>query len=269
MLISVIVPVYNSEKTIRRCIESVIISLEKVTNDYEIICIDDGSTDDSLKLCNDLSSKNSHIVIIHQENTGVATARNRGLEIAKGEYIAFNDSDDEWTENHVQLLKQGLDSNKDYCCISGNHDINKQRVFKSLTKINDLYIISLKNQLLKNYFSPQATMIKRCVIDSGIRFENGMRYAEEGLFFNLTVKKFKSVFLNKKVSTSILGKYKFGDGGLSGNLKQMERGELYNIKYAYKNLGISFSFYFFAKTFSLLKYLRRIIIVKIREIRSH
>lgn len=268
MLVSVIIPIYNSEKTLTCSIESVVKSIERVTNDYEIICIDDGSTDNSLKLCNDFASYNKHIVVIHQENAGVATARNRGLEIAKGDFIAFNDSDDKWTENHVEFLMQGLNSNEEYCCISGNHDISTQRLFKSLNKIDNLYIISLKNQLLKNYFSPQATMIKRCVIDSGIRFENGMRYAEEGLFFNIITKAYKSVFVNEKVAESILGKYKFGDGGLSGNLKEMEKGELYNIKYAYKKLGISFTFYLFAIFYSLIKYFRRIIIVKIREIRG-
>lgn len=266
MLISVIVPVYNSEKTIRRCIESVIISLEKVTNDYEIICIDDGSTDDSLKLCNDLSSKNSHIVIIHQENTGAAAARNKGLELAKGEYIAFNDSDDEWLENHFNILLQVFSEHSDVDCVSSNHEVEFQKTY-FLNQIGDnLYKVSLKAQLMKNYFSPPNTMLKRKILDCGIRFHSGMRYAEEGFFFNWIAKDFNACFLNRKCSQSILHKQRFGESGLSGNIKEMEKGELFNIKYAYKNFGISFSYYCFAVLFSIIKYCRRIFIVKLRQL---
>ena len=265
MLISVIVPVYNSENTIRRCIESVIISLEKVTNDYEIICIDDGSTDDSLKLCNDLSSKNSHIVIIHQENTGVATARNRGLEIAKGDFIAFNDSDDEWIPDHFAILKKAFDDNPDLLCIAGNHDIEKQRI-PSLKKLNkEVLKVTLKDELVKNYYSPQATMFKRKILVGGIRFKQGMRYAEEGYFFYQIVHSYSCGFINKKVTKSIIGKAKFGDGGLSGNLKAMEQGELSNLKFARKELGVNFFYYYYIVLFSYAKYFRRIIITKLRH----
>lgn len=269
MLVSVVVPVYNSEKTILHSIESVVKSIEKVTQDYEIICINDGSSDDSLKICKELSVKNNKIIVVNQENLGVSAARNKGLELAKGEYIAFNDSDDEWLENHFNILLQVFSEHSDVDCVSSNHEVEFQKTY-FLNQIGDnLYKVSLKAQLMKNYFSPPNTMLKRKILDCGIRFHSGMRYAEDGFFFNRIAKDFNACFLNRKCSQSILHKQRFGESGLSGNIKEMEKGELFNIKYAYKNYGISFSFYFFAKTLSLIKYLRRIIIVKIRKIRSH
>lgn len=265
MLVSVVIPVYNSSKTIYQSIESVVKSLERVTEDYEIICVDDGSKDNSLEILKTLSKKNEKILVIHQENAGAAAARNAGLEIAKGEYIAFNDSDDEWLEEHFGILLQILKDHPDIVCVSGNHDCEKQQLPK-LRKLEDnLYEISLKNELVKNYYSPPATMFRNKIVAGGIRFKTGMRYAEEGYFFYSVVSKYLCAYTNTKITQSILGKEKFGDGGLSGNLKEMEKGELSNLKYAYNELGIGFFYYVFTVCFSIAKYLRRIIIVKLRH----
>ncbi|MBQ7753246.1 MAG: glycosyltransferase family 2 protein [Treponema sp.] len=268
MLVSVIIPVYNSESTICRCIESVVISLERVTQDYEIICVDDGSADNSLHLLNEIASQNSKIIVVHQENAGAATARNKGLELAKGEYIAFNDSDDEWLEDHFEVLLNVLKNHPEIDCLSGNHEMEKQKT-QFIKKIGEnLYKTTLKSQLLKNYFSPQNSILKHTVWESGIKFSSGMRHAEEGFFFNWIAKDFNACFINQKVSQSILGKARFGESGLSGNLKAMEKGELFNIHYAYENFGIPFYFYLFTKIFSLVKYVRRILIVKIRNLKG-
>ena len=153
-------------------------------------------------------------------------------------------------------------------CVSGNHDVDKQKI-PHLKKISEnLYKISLKDELLKNYYSPQATMLKAKVVNSGIRFKTGMRYAEEGYFFYTIVSKYPCVYMNEKITQSILGKEKFGDGGPSGNLLEMEKGELQNLKYAYNKLSIGFSFYCFAIFFSLIKYVRRLIIVKFRKLKK-
>lgn len=90
-LISVIIPVYNVEKYLRQCIESVI---DQSYHNLEIILIDDGSTDESGKLCNIYAKTDNRIKVIHPENCGVSGARNTGLQYATGEYIAFVDSDD-------------------------------------------------------------------------------------------------------------------------------------------------------------------------------
>ena len=89
--ISVIVPVYNVEKYLARCIDSI---LDQSFADFEVILVDDGSPDKSGEICEYYKAQDNRIVVIHQNNEGQASARNRALDIAKGEYISFIDSDD-------------------------------------------------------------------------------------------------------------------------------------------------------------------------------
>jgi hypothetical protein len=96
--ISVIIPVYNAEKYVSYCIEGI---LHQKFEDIEVIIIDDGSKDNSATICNEYAKKDSRIHVISQENQGVSAARNKGIELAKGEYIAFVDSDDEITSNYL------------------------------------------------------------------------------------------------------------------------------------------------------------------------
>lgn len=91
MRFSIIVPVYNIENYIDKCIESI---LGQTYNDYEILIIDDGSTDNSLEKCSELSKKCTKIKVIHQKNGGLSNARNTGIKIAQGEYLMFLDGDD-------------------------------------------------------------------------------------------------------------------------------------------------------------------------------
>lgn len=90
-LVSIIVPVYNVEKHLSKCLQSI---LQQTYTNLEIILIDDGSTDKSGPLCDDFSSKDSRIQVFHQKNAGLSSARNKGLDVCHGEYIAFVDSDD-------------------------------------------------------------------------------------------------------------------------------------------------------------------------------
>ena len=92
--VSIIVPVYNTEKYLHKCLDSLI---NQTLKDIEIICVNDGSTDDSLKILNEYAQKDSRIKIITQENKKQGAARNAGLEIATGEYIGYVDSDD-WVD---------------------------------------------------------------------------------------------------------------------------------------------------------------------------
>lgn len=88
---SVIIPVYNVEKYIEECLISV---LNQTLKEIEIICIDDGSTDDTLRILNNLKEEDSRICIISQENKGLSSARNQGILKSKGQYIFYLDSDD-------------------------------------------------------------------------------------------------------------------------------------------------------------------------------
>ena len=89
--VSVIIPVYNVEKYLQKCLDSVI---NQTYKNLEIICVDDGSPDNSGGILDAYAQNDSRIIVIHQENAGVSAARNRGLDAATGEYIAFVDSDD-------------------------------------------------------------------------------------------------------------------------------------------------------------------------------
>lgn len=90
-MISVIVPVYNVERYIRQCVESI---LGQTYTDLEIILVDDGSTDGSGSICDEFKLRDDRVVVIHKRNGGLSDARNAGLDIAKGAYIGFVDSDD-------------------------------------------------------------------------------------------------------------------------------------------------------------------------------
>ena len=91
-LLSVIVPVYNVEKYLSRCIDSI---LSQTFTDFELILVDDGSPDNCGSICDEYAKKDKRIIVIHQQNRGVSSARNKGLDIARGEYVTFVDSDDQ------------------------------------------------------------------------------------------------------------------------------------------------------------------------------
>lgn len=269
MKLSIIIPVYNSEKTLKDSINSVINSVNKIITDYEIICVNDGSKDNSLDILLQLAVDNKRIKVLTQSNGGAASARNLGLQNAKGDFIAFNDSDDAWTENHVSTLLEILENNKDIDCICSCHDVEKIS-FLPLKKVcnntNSLFSISLQDELFKNYFSPQTSMFRRRVIDVGVSFNPCMKGSEEMFFFFHILAKFNCLFLNEKTSFSLTGKKRFGDSGLSGNLKEMEKGELFAIRNAFKEFHISKILFISAYAFSYIKYIRRICICKLRKL---
>ena len=93
--ISIIIPVYNVENYLRVCLNSIV---NQSLSDIEIICVNDGSVDNSLDILKEYAAKDNRFVIINQENCGQGIARNKALDIAKGKYIAFVDPDD-WIED--------------------------------------------------------------------------------------------------------------------------------------------------------------------------
>ena len=107
-LISVIIPVYNVEKYIKRCLDSVI---NQTYENLEIILVDDGTPDNSGVICDEYAKKDERIKVIHKENGGLSSARNAGLDIAKGEYISFIDSDDYISDNFIERLYENLSEN--------------------------------------------------------------------------------------------------------------------------------------------------------------
>ena len=106
-LVSIIVPVYNAQKGLSRCLESI---CGQTYQELEIIVLNDGSTDDSLAICEQFRAKDPRIVVVDKENEGVSCTRNAGLVLAHGDYIQFADSDDaldpDYTQNLVQAALQ-------------------------------------------------------------------------------------------------------------------------------------------------------------------
>lgn len=107
--ISVIIPVYNAEKTIRRCLDSIINSKYE---DYEVILIDDGSTDNSAAIISEYANNDKRIKNVSQLNSGPSSARNKGLELSQGKIIAFVDSDDYVRDDYLEQLANAFEREK-------------------------------------------------------------------------------------------------------------------------------------------------------------
>lgn len=107
---SIIIPVYNVAPYLRECLDSV---LAQTYTDWEAVCVDDGSTDGSGKILDEYAKNDSHIRVVHKANGGVSSARNRGLEEAKGEWILFLDGDDLWRPEVLATCAEMIKANPD------------------------------------------------------------------------------------------------------------------------------------------------------------
>lgn len=104
-LVSIIVPAYKVEKYLPKCIESI---LAQTYQNLEIILVDDGSPDNCGKICDEYGEKDNRIIVIHKENGGLSSARNAGIDICRGEYISFIDSDDFVSPYFIEILYKGI-----------------------------------------------------------------------------------------------------------------------------------------------------------------
>ncbi len=151
--ISVIIPVYNSEKFIERTVNSV---LNQTFDDFEIILVDDGSSDNSLKVINTLAMKDKRIKAIHQENSGVSNARNTGMMHSSGKYFIFCDSDDEFLPDAFQVYMTNLCEfdydliisgfQKTYISPTGGTEV----VSRKLTYSRERNVFSSKKEVVEN-----------------------------------------------------------------------------------------------------------------------
>ena len=129
MDISVIIPVYNVETYLKKCVDSVLCQKEI---SMEVILVDDGSTDSSGKICDDYASKNNNVKCLHIKNSGPATAKNRGYKIAKGNYVAFIDSDDEIKPDmFYTMLQSGYKHDADIHWLNVDQ-MNTQKMLKTI-----------------------------------------------------------------------------------------------------------------------------------------
>lgn len=106
--ISIIVPVYNVEKYIHKCIDSI---LDQTFTNFELILVDDGSTDNSGKICDEYAESDSRVKVIHKKNGGLSDARNTGIDVARGKYLGFVDSDDYIADDMYETLYNNLIKN--------------------------------------------------------------------------------------------------------------------------------------------------------------
>lgn len=182
MAFSIIVPVYNVQQYLPRCIESI---LNQSIKDFELILINDGSTDKSGDICDLYAQKDDRIIVVHKENGGVSSARNYGLDIAKNEYIVFVDSDDYIYKNYLEKLynpnvdmvlcniKYDQNNNKDYYILNNNlcgeFNINGEVIDKIIES--------------KYFCSVYSKMFKRSIIkENKIKFKENISLGEDTMF---------------------------------------------------------------------------------------
>lgn len=179
--ISVIVPVYNAEKTLHKCIDSI---LGQSYKDWELLLIDDGSTDASAAICDEYAQLDNRIRAFHKQNGGVSSARNIGLDNAEGEWITFVDSDDFLADNALEIVDWNV-VNEDFLLFPFYYRyIDGGSKVYSLGTIGEIdYLDSfLKEELGEMIFrTPWSKLFKRDIIDS-LRFNENIKCGEDTLF---------------------------------------------------------------------------------------
>lgn len=191
-LVSVIVPVYKVEKYLDECVESIV---NQTYRNLEIILIDDGSPDGSPQLCDNWAHKDPRVMVIHKPNGGLSDARNAGLEIAKGEYVMFVDSDDFIDKNTISdLLTNITDTDSDIACggiykyydANSIHNIYNEHLQSDITVFDSLQ--SLKNLLNSMCDCSSVCKLYRSSVIRNSRFIKG-RYNEDVIFLFYIYKK--------------------------------------------------------------------------------
>lgn len=183
-MVSIIVPVYNAEKYLHKCIDSI---LAQTYTDFELLLIDDGSKDKSSAICDEYAVKDARVRVFHKENGGVSKARNWGLDNAKGEWITFVDADD-WV--HEDFLKNrialALYDNADiiYCDIEYVYD--NQRVYGKMAEQVEGKAETVNSWILSRTTYSPIILAKKSIFDKyKLRYIEGLRFGED---FNLIIK---------------------------------------------------------------------------------
>ncbi|WP_228458238.1 glycosyltransferase family 2 protein [Chryseobacterium schmidteae] len=263
MKVSIVIPMYNAEKTIVNVLNSV---QNQTFLPYEIIVVNDGSTDQSLQIVQKYKEENKKITIhvFDKKNGGVSSARNLGMRMTQGDWIALLDSDDVWLEHKLERQKQILEANPhiDFLGSTRNEETIQNILWKKLGKLTK---ISAKNLLVRFVFVVPTIIFKREILHSVGYFDESQKYAEEGNYFIRIAQKKECYLLNESLVITGGGKAHFGESGLSGNILEMEKGELKNIKDSLNFKIINIFEYFLIVLFSLMKYFRRVIIIKFRS----
>lgn len=213
--VSIILPVYNSEPYLNDTLASVV---QQTETDFEVLAIDDCSTDKSVQILQQWAQRDNRIRVIPSSiNIGVAAVRNRGIQLAKGDYIAFLDSDDIWKpyklEKQLQLLEQ---TGKDFCCTAYNMVDNTGRYLKT-RYINRTWI--LFQDLLKENYIILSTVLT-CTEVAKQHIMNGT-YAHEDYVYWLELLQSGAEGI---VLDEVLAEYRLAQSGRSANKLQAAKG---------------------------------------------
>ena len=184
-LISIIVPVYNTEKYLHRCIDSI---LAQTYQDFELLLIDDGSKDSSGAICDEYAAKDARVRVFHKENGGVSSARNVGLDNARGEWITFVDADDWVDDCWLQSINSEVYSHSDTDIIRyGYHCYNEEGVYLESVRAECTMIADNPEQFIvysesNKYYEMVWNSAFRTTLVSNIRFRTDIQWSEDYLF---------------------------------------------------------------------------------------
>jgi glycosyltransferase involved in cell wall biosynthesis len=268
--VSVVIPCYCCSDTIERALDSV---LQQTCLPQEIILVEDGSPDDGktwaclASLSNKYGGRLSIHVIRLEANQGAATARNRGWQAATQPYIAFLDADDAWHRRKLEYQYGYMQSHPQIAlCGHGHHIANH-----SLEDMGDIdasfraETISISKLLLSNRLVTPSVMVRA---DTPFRFRDGQRYVDDHLLWlEIALAGYEVGILNAPLV--IIYKAMFGESGLSSNMWAMEKAELGNYWYLFRERRIDSLATVFLLIYSFAKYIRRLIIVGFRRPRKH
>lgn len=201
-LVSIIVPVYNVERYLPRCIESI---LRQTYTNFELILVDDGTPDRSGIICDKYAEKDSRIKVIHKENGGVSTARNAGIDAAQGEWITFIDSDDWVSYDYLEHLTNPLNNYEHdlivgkkqtrSMCIDGEESLP---IHITKEKCSNLEFLKIFDFI--EFMGPWMKLFSKSIIDTNnLRFISGIAMAEDAIFVAMYLKYCKSIFMTGKV----------------------------------------------------------------------
>jgi len=215
--VSVIIPTYNRARYLPETLESV---FAQTYRDYEVIVIDDGSTDNTAEV---LESYLDRIVYVRKENGGQGSARNAGLKIARGEYIAFLDSDDLWLPDKLELQVRYLDEHPDVGLVFTDYVIFEEKGSKNKTEIGNIILskkdLTFKRLLYFNFIPNLTVMIRKSCFDNVGLFDESRELIggeDYDMWLRISMK-YKLGHISK-----ILAKYRQHPGNIVG--KDLERG---------------------------------------------
>ena len=201
-LISVIVPVYRVEKYLERCVESI---LSQTYENLEVILVDDGSPDRCPAICDSYAQKDARVKVIHQENKGLSGARNAGIELAAGEYLAFVDSDDYVSLHFIEALYQLL---QETGCAIGQCRFTYVKGEALPEEGNSAFCIYRGESLMEQLYGPEEKATYFVVAwnklyraglfkETGIRYPEGRIHEDEATTYQLFHAARKLAFLDK------------------------------------------------------------------------